>query len=205
MFHLNEASNVIAWRRFDALGEVVVCIASFSNDDFPSYRIGLPQAGTWKLALHSQDAKYEGAGQSNLPYFNADPVGYDGFGQSAALDLPAMSLVVLEKVPDGTAAPGLGSLQGSSRVWFESSYPNPAHGPTSLVFHLARNAMVELTVYDVAGRKVRTMLSEARPAGTHTVKWDGRDGTGEPVSSGVYLARIVADGESATHRLVILR
>lgn len=205
VFHLNESGNVIAWRRFDGNGEVVVCVASFSNDDYPSYRIGLPQSGTWQIVLHSQDLAYEGSGQDNPEYFDAEPVGYDGFSQSVALDLPAMSLVAIQKVADGTAAPEPRSRVGTSRVWFENSYPNPSVGRSELVYHLAQESRVEIVVYDLAGREVRSLVSSRREAGRHSVIWDGRDGSGREVASGVYLARISASGESATHRMVLVR
>ena len=180
------------------------CVASFSNSDFGGYRIGLPQSGTWQIVLHSQDTKYEGSGQTNPTYFDADPIGYDGFSQSVELDLPAMSLVAIQKVPDGTAVPEPGVQPSPSRVWFENSYPNPTLGRSSLVYHLQQDARVELAVYDVAGRKVRTLVASLRVAGSHTVIWDGRDASGREVASGVYLAKLVASGESATHRLVIV-
>ncbi len=205
VFHMNESGNVIAFQRYDLNGNVVVCVANFSNTDYGSYRIGLPLAGTWRVAIHSQDARYEGSGQGMPPYFNAEAIAYDIFSQSVALDLPAMSLVALEKVPDGTPTPQVQPKSGSSRAWFESSYPNPTVGRTSLVYHLSRRGEVSVAIYDVAGRLVRRLVSGPMEAGSHTVHWDGRDGSGRSVASGVYLAKLVAAGDRDTRRLVVVR
>jgi 1,4-alpha-glucan branching enzyme len=205
VFHLNESGNVIAFQRYDNDGNVVVCVANFSNTDYGSYRVGLPLSGRWKVAVHSQDTKYEGAGQTNPEYFDAETTSSDIFAQSVALDLPAMALVALAKVSDATAAPALEGAREQSRAWFESSYPNPTAGNTSLKYHLVRRSSVEIRIYDLAGRLVRTLASGSQAAGIHTTSWDGRDSEGASVASGVYFAKLAAAGVVDTQRLVLVR
>src|SRR5213075_1686538 len=69
--------------------------------------------------------------------------------------------------------------------------PNPfgASG-TEIVFGLSRPGSVTLTVFSAAGRRVRQLLSEGRPAGAHRVRWNGRDERGVLLSSGVYFPRL---------------
>jgi flagellar hook assembly protein FlgD len=64
---------------------------------------------------------------------------------------------------------------------------------------------VALTVYDVLGRRVRTLVKAALPAGTHRVAWSGRDEAGRPVAPGVYFLRLEALGEARTGKVVRLR
>jgi flagellar hook assembly protein FlgD len=65
---------------------------------------------------------------------------------------------------------------------------------------------VDLTVFDLAGRKVRSLMTgEPAAAGEHVIRWDGRDGSGGLVSSGVYTLRVRAGSEVAAKRLVVLR
>jgi hypothetical protein len=66
-------------------------------------------------------------------------------------------------------------------------------------------AVVEVSVYDVAGRMVRRLYSGAVQPGEHTVSWDGRDDTGRALASGVYFYTIESQGERTTGRIVILR
>jgi len=65
-------------------------------------------------------------------------------------------------------------------------YPNPGNPLVSLRYRLARDGNVRLTVYDLAGREVRTLVDGPRTAGEHQVVWDGTDAAGRPAASGVY-------------------
>jgi hypothetical protein len=83
--------------------------------------------------------------------------------------------------------------------------PNPFNPRTTLSFALPSASHVELSVYDVSGRLVATLLDENRPAGTHRVVWDGRNRAGERAASGVYLYRIQAGSFTDTKRMVLLK
>lgn len=83
--------------------------------------------------------------------------------------------------------------------------PNPFNPRTTLSFALPRSAHVELSIFDVGGRFVATLLSENRPSGVHSVEWDGRNSAGEVVASGVYLYRIQAGSFTDTKRMVLLK
>jgi hypothetical protein len=82
---------------------------------------------------------------------------------------------------------------------------NPARGGALLRCTLAREGRVRVAIHDVAGRAVRTLDEDVRPAGTHDVAWDGRDDAGAPVAAGVYLARLEAGAAFAVARVVVLR
>jgi flagellar hook assembly protein FlgD len=64
---------------------------------------------------------------------------------------------------------------------------------------------VTLIVYNAAGRVVRTLVDEQRPAGTNEVVWDGRNENGDHVASGVYFCRVAHSGWSAAGRMVLLK
>ena len=85
--------------------------------------------------------------------------------------------------------------------------PNPFNPAASLSFALPRTADCRLTLYNLAGRRVRTLWSGWLEAGPHAFVWDGSDGSDRAAASGVYLARLVAPGAgvSATARLVLVR
>jgi len=83
--------------------------------------------------------------------------------------------------------------------------PNPFNPATELAFDLPRPGRAVLAVYDLAGRRVRVLLDADLPAGRHSVRWDGRDGSGRAVASGTYLARLTAGGGVRTQRLTLAR
>jgi len=86
------------------------------------------------------------------------------------------------------------------------NHPNPFNPRTEIVFALEGDARVDLTIYDLAGRRVRTLLADASHGmGTHAVAWDGATDAGRPSPSGVYLARFEADGRGESHPLTLIR
>ncbi len=68
--------------------------------------------------------------------------------------------------------------------------PNPFNPVTSIGFSLPQGGPARVTVYDSAGRRVRTLLDDVLPAGDHSVMWDGRMGDGRAAASGVYVYRL---------------
>lgn len=88
----------------------------------------------------------------------------------------------------------------------EQNYPNPFNPATRIRFELDRPAVVDLRVYDVAGRPVKTLVAHRRLEATaHTLEWDGTDDAGATVTSGVYFCRLVADGRVLARRMVMLK
>jgi hypothetical protein len=86
-----------------------------------------------------------------------------------------------------------------------SAWPNPFRGTASLAFEVATHGTVELAVYDVAGRHVRTFARGVVQPGRHTTTWDGRNESGKLVTSGTYFVRLAGPGESVSQRLTVLR
>ena len=63
-----------------------------------------------------------------------------------------------------------------------------------------------MALFDLAGRKVRSLAAgESMAPGEHSIRWDGRDGSGAPVRGSVYLVRVRAGRDAAVRKLVILR
>ena len=82
------------------------------------------------------------------------------------------------------------------------AYPNPFGRNTGLAFTLAKRGDIRVDLFDVTGRRVRTMERAGAAAGEHVLTWDGRDGDGRPVPSGIYLAAWRAGGTQGSRRLV---
>ncbi|RKX70179.1 hypothetical protein DRP53_05850 [candidate division WOR-3 bacterium] len=83
--------------------------------------------------------------------------------------------------------------------------PNPFALTTAIPFQLPKPVVVTLTIYDIDGREVRRLVDGIKEAGFYTVNWDGKDGRGKPVPSGVYFYRLETDGYTATRRIVRIR
>ncbi len=83
------------------------------------------------------------------------------------------------------------------------NFPNPFNPETRIGFQLAENSNVKLIIYDVLGRKVRTLISEKMDAGNHIINWNGLDDSGIDAASGMYIYRIKAD-DFIDHRKMLL-
>jgi len=92
------------------------------------------------------------------------------------------------------------------KTMLRGSYPNPFNPATTIEFSLERSARVTLAIYDVSGRRVRTLVSGAlTAAGIHAVNWDGTNDNGKRLASGVYFASFVAEGQVSAKKLIMLR
>lgn len=98
---------------------------------------------------------------------------------------------------------GVGDVPGRGLAL--GNHPNPFNPLTKVEFALAAAGPVALDVYDMQGRLVRRLVAGSLEAGTHSVVWDGLDTNGRRVGSGVYLARLQANGEVAEHKMVMLK
>ncbi|NIN01359.1 MAG: T9SS type A sorting domain-containing protein [candidate division Zixibacteria bacterium] len=85
------------------------------------------------------------------------------------------------------------------------NYPNPFNNETVIKFNLQRPAEVSLTIYNILGQKVRTLLETRLGAGLQSVMWDGKDEKGSDVSSGIYFYQLRVGDLKETKRLVLLK
>ena len=83
--------------------------------------------------------------------------------------------------------------------------PNPFNPVTQIRFDLPAAGPVELTIYDMLGQKVHTLLSSSLAAGSHQIEWNGRDASGMQVSSGVYFYRLQAGGLTQMRSMMLLK
>jgi subtilisin-like proprotein convertase family protein len=87
----------------------------------------------------------------------------------------------------------------------EGNFPNPFNPMTTIKFAVPKTGMVDLAVYDVAGRKVATVLREVVEAGHQSVTWTGRDDRGQSVASGTYFYRVTSGGETVTGKMLLMK
>jgi hypothetical protein len=133
----------------------------------------------------------------NLWQFNGNP---PSVYQEVILDeftfVPKDS--VLADVPPVTPPTGL-------RKYYTLASPNPFNRRAAISYALEREADVEITVFDVSGRVVRSLLKKPVPPGDHEVIWDGRDDSGGRVPSGVYFYQFQAGDIVETRKMVLAK
>ncbi|UCF78536.1 MAG: T9SS type A sorting domain-containing protein [Candidatus Eiseniibacteriota bacterium] len=101
--------------------------------------------------------------------------------------------------------PERGAGRASVATLLHQAFPNPVNPSATIRFSVATPGRVELSVFDVSGRVVRTLKDEILAAGEYSVSWDGKNDAGERVSSGVFFYQLRTPDRRSAKKIVILR
>jgi len=165
-----------------------------------STREGLPSPVEWTLTWQAPP------GDSGKVYFFA--AGNSANGDGASIGSGDFIFTTSESTTFGSTV-NVDPRSPFLPLAFEldAPYPNPMEKCTNIDFTLVRAAEIELSVFDLQGRRIRTLLSGQRDAGTHGWFWDGRRSDGTFAQNGVYFLRLRASGESKvlTQKIALAR
>jgi flagellar hook assembly protein FlgD len=101
---------------------------------------------------------------------------------------------------------GLRHIPVPSESALFQNHPNPFNPSTTIGYDVPEGVgHVTLQVYDIKGTLVRTLVNTVPPGGRHTVEWDGRDGGGHAVSTGIYFYQLKAGGFVDTRKMLLMK
>jgi hypothetical protein len=100
---------------------------------------------------------------------------------------------------------GVGDPAEPAELQLAPASPNPFRVTTQFAYTLPRGGAVDLAVFDLQGRRIRSLALGSQGAGSHRVDWDGRDTAGRPVPNGPYFVRLYHDGRTTTEAVVRLK
>lgn len=106
---------------------------------------------------------------------------------------------------DSADVASVGGGTHSSVAFIRGVIPNPTRGVTRIDYELPRSGTASLAIFDLSGRKIRTLVSGAVRAGAGSVRWDGRNESGKSMASGTYYVKLVMDGQASSRKLVLVR
>jgi endonuclease/exonuclease/phosphatase family metal-dependent hydrolase len=150
----------------------------------------------YTIAFDSGTATWETPYTATLTLETRDDPGVQG-----GTTLDNLTVYLTAFVESGASAPGDQVLT----LALSSGAPNPFTDQTALRLALPQAADVELVVYDVTGRAVRTLAASSLPAGEHQILWDGRDDFGREAASGIYFCRATVGDWEQVRKLVVMR
>jgi hypothetical protein len=87
----------------------------------------------------------------------------------------------------------------------KQNYPNPFNPETKIDYEIPSAGLVTMDIFNILGQKVKSLLSENKEAGYHTVHWNGTNDNGQAVPSGVYFYKMTAQGFMQTNKMIMLR
>lgn len=139
---------------------------------------------------------------NHLSFIRADAVAYVPIFKEKCFQVAASEVTGVEE-------------ENSEKIFefdLKQNYPNPFNAQTAIRFavHSKQSTVngpirLTLTIYNILGQKVTTLLDQKKSSGEYRVLWDGKDETGEDVASGIYLYRLSAGDVTLTKKMVLLR
>jgi hypothetical protein len=128
------------------------------------------------------------------------------FAGTDTLALVADAVIIRELEPPASGTTGVEESEIPTEFALDQNYPNPFNPSTTIRFALPIRANVDLKVFDLLGREVRTLVRGDQFApGVHSVTWDGRNAAGNAVATGVYFYRINASGFTESRKMLLLK
>jgi hypothetical protein len=91
------------------------------------------------------------------------------------------------------------------RYSLAQNFPNPFNQETVIQFELAKSGMTILEIYDINGRKIKTLIFDELNAGKYSVRWNGTDSGGKPISSGIYFVQLQSGDYRQSIKIVLLK
>lgn len=166
-------------------------------------------ADTWELGLSGGTEEWRALAPANPPpnsrvFHSAifDPVRermivFGGARSAATNDTWALRTGAVLDVESGG--------EPRARGFLGPPAPNPSTGTTAVRYSLVRAGRVQLGIYDLSGRLVRTLVNREQAAGTEVVRWDGTGENGTSLGTGVYFIRLAGPGFHETRKVVLVR
>ena len=142
-------------------------------------------------------------GLKNATVVDTLEISWPAGGVDVYTNVPINGLLELYEGVNPTSSP-FGAV-GSVGLRLHQNAPNPARPTTRIDFAIGHSGPVRLVVFDVSGRRVRTLVDSPLAAGAHRAAWDGRDERGAMAASGVYFYRLESDGRGSQTRRLVLR
>jgi hypothetical protein len=128
-----------------------------------------------------------------------------------AFDFPVVEwtesdLFVEKPPPDLTTPTGIGDKNNIPWQYaLEQNFPNPFNPTTTIRYQIAENSDVKISVYNIAGQLVQTVVNENQIPGKYTAVWDGKNSSGQNVASGIYFLKMKAGEFSKVRKMALIR
>jgi hypothetical protein len=87
----------------------------------------------------------------------------------------------------------------------EQNYPNPFNRTTVIRYTLSSRCEVSLSIYNILGKRIRTLENISKAAGKYEINWDGLDDFGQPVSSGIYFYQLKTGSFCEERKMILLK
>ena len=171
-------------------GQTWNVLAFYDMDDFPEWNDGVASNGDFKQATLPLTGYDNQVVRIRFRLLTDPSVTFDGW----TID----NVSIQSNTTDVLQLPAFTNA-------LQANHPNPFNPRTTIRYSLAAAGKVDLRVYDLRGRLVRTLVAAERPAGWNAAEWDGQDDRGNAVSSGVYFYRLESGTFLSSRKMLLLK
>jgi len=200
-----DSNNRLRLQKFTGSIMGLTTILNWTAAEIPG---GIPSASGWhKMALEFQGSQINVYFDDQLlpgsPITDTEASGGTfGIYCFVGFDTPTDSATYFDDVAITSTATEVADKPATTPSAFTllQNYPNPFNPATTVAFNLEKSSLLQLEVYNLTGQKVATLASGLWPAGMHQISWEA---TGMP--TGVYIARLQANGQTQTRRLILAK
>jgi FlgD Ig-like domain/Concanavalin A-like lectin/glucanases superfamily len=133
--------------------------------------------------------------------------GYVILGTTESFNLSERREIYLVKIAPEVTITGISDNYSPvpDKLILAQNFPNPFNPTTTIAYTLAKAEQIKITVYNISGQLVKTLLSAYQTSGNHNVSWDGTDSSGKKVSSGVYFYQLVAGTFNQVKKMTLIK
>jgi len=216
----NAFNDVAGYEGWDETPEIALA-ASFDNGQswsYPTYLNAKPDDENYYQELEGMIPEYvyiaeqidyvdENLGRIHLFFFDDNSygsfVGQNNYGQQNGGNIMYATLLVnflFDPMTDNDDNQIVQNL-----VKLSQNYPNPFNPETKISYQLSENSHVNLSVYNIKGQLVKTLINQNQIVGDYCVNWNGRDYNGKPLESGVYLYKLQTEKSSSTKKMLLMK
>ncbi|MBW6515511.1 MAG: T9SS type A sorting domain-containing protein [Candidatus Cloacimonetes bacterium] len=156
----------------------------------------------WYISDHMEDL---GNDWFRLHFFFLDQEDYGSSVQGNSPVTGGRTMYTSIDIDFGPVSVDDGQVAVNPAQMLRQNYPNPFNPSTTISFNLPSASRVNLEIYNVKGQLVKTLLDDNRPAGEHSVVWNGTDNNSRSVGSGVYFYRLTTDNDSEMRKMLLVK
>ena len=138
------------------------------------------------------------------PYYPKHIVDYDNDGKYEILLYNTESNKI-QVWGDGSTSAETAYETIPSKYTLNQNYPNPFNPNTIINYQVQLSGDIELSIFDIKGRKIRKLVNKQKPVGDYQIKWDGTNDSGAPLSSGQYFYQLKVGYFTSTKKMVLLK
>jgi immune inhibitor A len=206
IWHVDESKtvNTQEWRPGSDPVFHALCALEQADGDYDLER-NLNSGDGWDPypGIRGATAFYELTDPSSNSYLNG-PSGVSIFNISASGETMHADISATLVTAEDTS--GSGSSDGLPQtIALSQNYPNPFNPSTTITYTLSRESDITLSIFDITGRRVITLVDGTVSEGQHTAQWEGTDSYGKPVASGIYFYRVESGEQTQVKKMMLIK